>query len=367
MSACPLPPSDTQRTRDFSTEPDSVGLRPLGRTGLQVSEIGFGAGIVAGMFLRGTHDYLIQAVADARAFGINHFDTAPQYGEGQSETKLGHVFQDLRVPEKEIVLTTKVEFYPEHLGRWRDRVTGSVEESLKRLRRDRVDVLYLHNPIGNAGAAPGTRGQRRLPQVSVDQVLGADGIADALMQSKEQGLIRAIGFTAIGDADAVNEVVDSGRFDVLQAHYNLLNPSAGRRLPVGSPLHDFKQVICRGAYRGMGVVAIRVMAGGALIGSAARQGFAGTTDSRAVHGVGYEEETRQARLLCFLLCSGYRDMAEASLRFVLDARHVSSALVGFSSQDHIVQAMSACGKSSLTKSSLERLETLWGSGFRGID
>ena len=59
--------------------------RPLGNTGLQVSEIGFGCGNVGGLMIRGEHADQVKAVARAVELGINYFDTAPSYGDGQSE------------------------------------------------------------------------------------------------------------------------------------------------------------------------------------------------------------------------------------------------------------------------------------------
>ena len=68
-----------------------MNYRALGRTGLKVSEIGFGCGNVGGLMIRGEHADQVKAVARAMELGINYFDTASQYGDGQSESNLGRV------------------------------------------------------------------------------------------------------------------------------------------------------------------------------------------------------------------------------------------------------------------------------------
>ena len=68
---------------------------PLGNTGLQVSEIGFGCGNVGGLMIRGEHTDQVKAVARAIELGINYFDTAPSYGDGQSEANLGKVLREM--------------------------------------------------------------------------------------------------------------------------------------------------------------------------------------------------------------------------------------------------------------------------------
>ena len=67
----------------------------MGRTGLNVSEVGFGCGNIGGLMIRGSHDEQIEAVGIALDLGINYFDTAPSYGNGISETNLGKVLSEL--------------------------------------------------------------------------------------------------------------------------------------------------------------------------------------------------------------------------------------------------------------------------------
>ena len=119
-----------------------------------------------------------------------------------------------------------------------DDITGQVrrstEESLSRLRCDSVELLQLHNPIG-----PQTVDQL----IGVYQVLGEDGVADALGHLREEGLTRLIGITAIGDTAACRRVIASGRFDSAQVYYNILNPSAGQDMPPAWRGRDFGGLI----------------------------------------------------------------------------------------------------------------------------
>ena len=151
------------------------------------------------------------------AAGINWIDTAPSYGQTQSEQALGWLLKEIdTVP----YLSTKVLLDTARLDDIPGQVERSVHDSLRRLNRDSVDVLLLHNPI-----EPAATGNA----VAVDHVLRANGAADALERMREEGLTRYIGFTALGDAASCRQVVDSGRFDAAQVYYNLLNPSAARR------------------------------------------------------------------------------------------------------------------------------------------
>ena len=118
--------------------------RPLGRTGLNVSEIGFGCGNVGGLMIRGEHQDQVKAAARAMELGINYFDTASSYGDGVSETNLGKVQNELRA---DVYVGTKFRVDSQDMADIKGAVIRSVDESLARMGREQVDLIQLHNHV----------------------------------------------------------------------------------------------------------------------------------------------------------------------------------------------------------------------------
>src|SRR6185312_685944 len=127
----------------------SMQTRVFGRTGMQLSLLGFGCGAVGGLMVRGAPADQERTIARALAAGINYFDTAVQYGNGESEKNLGRVLQTLKPAN--VVVGTKVRLPPGDAGRIGEAIAQSLEDSLKRLRRDHVDIFHLHNSVTDAG------------------------------------------------------------------------------------------------------------------------------------------------------------------------------------------------------------------------
>src|ERR1700728_5023263 len=123
--------------------------RVCGRTGLQLSGLGFGCAAVGGLMLRGDPRDQERTVARALAVGVNYFDTAVQYGDGESERNLGRVLQNLKPANA--VVGTKVRLPSAEFGSIAATVTKSLDGSLSRLRRERVDIFHLHNAITEDG------------------------------------------------------------------------------------------------------------------------------------------------------------------------------------------------------------------------
>jgi len=121
-----------------------MNYRTLGRTGLSVSEIGFGCGNVGGLMIRGKHAAQVKAVARAMELGINYFDTASQYGAGQSETNLGRVLKELNA---QVYVVTKFRLETEDDADIKGSVIRSVDGSLSRMARKQVDLVQLHNRV----------------------------------------------------------------------------------------------------------------------------------------------------------------------------------------------------------------------------
>lgn len=330
--------------------------RMLGRTGLRVSEIGFGCGNVGGLFVRGTHGEQLDAVRCALELGINYFDTAPSYGNGRSEIHLGKVLAEFN---HEVMVATKVRLDLDDMEDVEDVVQRSLEASLERLQMDSVDVFQLHSRVATERDGAGWRGA-----LSIDDVLDKDGVADAFETMRSQGLVRFIGFTGLGEAKALHQVIDSGRFDLVQAYFNLLNPSAGYSMPSGFTGYDFRRLIDRAAEHNMGVAAIRVMAAGAVGGKQARAGHASPTiGGPMVPGSKYRDDENRAQKLSFLISGDVTSLPQAALRFALMHSCVSLALVGFSNLTQIEEVAACSGKAPLPELSLNRLRTLWAEDF----
>ena len=321
-------------------------LRVFGRTGMQLSVLGFGCGAVGGFMVRGDAADQERVIARAIAAGVNYFDTAVQYGNGESEKNLGRVLQKLKPAN--VAVGTKVRLPPAEFGRIADAVTTSLEGSLARLGLDRVDIFHLHNPITETGGGPA---------LSVRQVL--DDVVPAFQCLRQQGKIRFLGMTAVGDTAALRQVIDARVFDSAQVVYNMLNPSAGERLPKDYPAQDYGRLFDSTKAAGVGVVGIRVLAGGALSGSAERHPIAGPAPEPIGSAISYDADLDRARRLIPLVEEGFAaSLAEAATRFALSHPAMGTILVGMATPQQFEDALAAVQKGPLPQAALDRLSEL---------
>lgn len=178
--------------------------RTLGRTGLRVSEIGFGGAQIGIPNYMETWDprgereqqTITDALNRALDLGLNYVDTAPGYGDGISEEVIGRVVAECL---HEMILATKVSSYDG------ESVVKSAEDSLRRLRTDAVDVLQFHGGV--------------YAEDDLDTIFNRGGI-EALQKLRDQGKIRYLGFTAELPSAGVSQLIASGVFDVMQIRYN---------------------------------------------------------------------------------------------------------------------------------------------------
>ena len=320
--------------------------RALGRTGIDVSVLGFGCGDVGGLIVKGAPAERTRAVARAVELGVNYFDTATSYGAGVSETHLGAVLKELSL---DVYVGTKVRLGPEDLTDIRGAITRSLEGSLRRLGLPRVDLLQLHNPIAleAAGSSLGVR-----------HVL--DEVIPALEDLKGQGKIRFFGITANGEPEALHRVIDTGAIYTSQVFYNLLNPTAGGQAEGPFPGVDFKGLLPRAKRKRVGTIGVRVLAAGALSGAVGRHPLAAQAVAPIASGPTYEADQRAASVLKKLVKDGFvGSMVEAAYRFVISHDAISTALVGSSTIDHLEQAAAAVFKGPLPAPALARIAELW--------
>lgn len=321
--------------------------RTLGRTGLSVSVLTFGCGAVGGLMTRGAPADQERAVARALEAGINHFDTAPLYGDGASETNLGRVLAALK---PNVIVSTKVRLPADrNMGA----IAASLETSLKRLGRDHVDLFQLHNQIGTPA------GQT----LSAEEVLGE--VVPAFNRMREQGKTRFIGFTSIGETASLHRLITSGAFDAAQVPYNVLNPSPSEAIPAAYPAQDYGRILDLAAQHGVGTIGIRVLAGGALSGSEARNPLGLASVEPIGSGKNYASDVARARRLEPMVREGHAgSLTEMAVRFAVAAQKLSTTEIGLANINELNGAIAAVEKGPLSAAALARLRQLQ-VGFLG--
>jgi aryl-alcohol dehydrogenase-like predicted oxidoreductase len=321
-------------------------MRVFGRTGMRLSALGFGCGAVGGLMVRGDPLDQERTIARATAAGVNYFDTAVQYGNGESEKNLGRVLQKLKPVNA--VVGTKVRLPSGDFARIADAVAKSLESSLTRLRLDHVDIFHLHNAITETGGGEA---------LSVRQVLG--DVVPAFERLRQQGKTRFLGLTAIGDTAALHQVMDARVFDSAQVVYNMLNPSAAAGLPANYPAQDYGRLFDHTRAAGVGVVGIRVLAGGALSGSIERHPIASEPPEPIGSAMSYDADVARARRLMPLVKEGFAaNLTEAATRFPLSHPAMGTILVGMATPQQFEDALAAVQKGPLPPTALDRLSEL---------
>ncbi|HKO00984.1 MAG TPA: aldo/keto reductase, partial [Thermoanaerobaculia bacterium] len=194
--------------------------RELGKTGIRVSVIGFGAWAIGGAtgasgaplgWGKTSDDESLAAIRRARDLGVNFFDTADSYGFGRSESLLGIVLSRKR---QDVVIATKVGNVRTATGELRKDFTKqhifhAVDGSLKRLRTDYIDIYQMHNPLV--------------------QDLAREEIQEAMEMLQDAGKIRSWGISVSTPEEGM-EIVERGWAHTIQVLYNILNQVPAREL-----------------------------------------------------------------------------------------------------------------------------------------
>jgi len=320
--------------------------RTFGRTGIEVSEVVFGAGAVGGILIHKDDATKREAIRRAMTGGINWIDTAAQYGNGKSEEALGRLLPEAGATP---YLSTKFGLDVANLTDIPAQIEDRLSASLARLGRPSVDLLQLHNRIGS------TSGGRVM---TVEQILGKNGVADGLERLRDKGLIRHMGITAIGETAAVCEVIRSGRFDSAQVYYNLLNPSAGRPMPAAWTGQNMNGIIEACRANGVAVMAIRIFAAG-VIASDERTG----RESVLVADTSVADDERKTKAVFDEIGAGQGTRAQVALRFVLANPDVSCAVIGSAELHHIDEALQGAAMGPLPPDVLSRFDALYQTNF----
>ncbi|MBI2910720.1 MAG: aldo/keto reductase [Chloroflexi bacterium] len=320
-----------------------MATRFLGRTGLLVSALGFGCGSQGGLFVRGEAAEQVRAAGRAIEAGVSYFDTAPSYGDGRSEENLGRTLRELSTA---VHVGTKVRLAPGDLEDATPAIRRSLEASLSRLQREFVDLLQLHTRVT---LERGTRGGSLTPEDVLGPVLGA------MRAVKAAGLAHFIGLTALGDTEALSLVLAAGAFDTAQVYFNALNPSAGYAGSVPGA-QDYGGLIDAAAEQRMGVLAIRVLAAGAMAGSGERHPVAGASDAALSPGSDYDADIARAQRLAGLAGElGLEGPLELALRFALSKPGISTVLAGFSDLAQLEAAVRWAERGALPADAVARV------------
>ena len=320
--------------------------RRFGRTGLQVSELVFGGGWVGGILIHQDDTIKLQAVRRALDAGINFIDTAASYGDGKSEEALGWILKEVDATP---YVATKFRLDLGESDDIKGQIEASVEASMRRLRRDSVDLIQLHNRIGPDGDGD---------IVSIDQVLADGGVADVLDGLRDSGVTRFIGITGLGAPAAVRQVIASGRFDSAQIYYNLLNPSAGQTMPEAWSGHDFGQVIDTCKAHDVAVMNIRALASGVLA-TDARHG----REIQIIPDADLPLEARRAKAVFEKLGDRFGTGAQTALRFSLANQDLACVVVGMAELDHLEQALAATEMGPMSADDLDEIAALHATNF----
>ena len=320
--------------------------RLFGRSGLSVSKIVFGGGRVGGIVIFAEDNVRRDAIRIAKEGGINWVDTAASYGDGKSEEALGWLLPE--AGHKPYV-STKFSVDPGLGEDIPSQIERSLGESLTRLRRTNVNLLQLHNRIELVADGRG---------ITVDHILGKNGVADGLDRLRAKGVTGLQGITALGDAACCKEVIASGRFDSAQVYHNLLNPSAARAMPPAWTGQNFDGLMKTCHDNGVAVLNIRVFAA-SIIAAEERTG----RESILTKDTDIESEERKARAVFATLGDEHGTRAQIALRFALSNSMVSCVVIGVAETFHVEEAIAAVDMGALPQSALNALETLYETDF----
>lgn len=326
--------------------------RTIGKTGVRVSEIGFGCGNNAVLMVKAPYQEQVKVVRRALDAGINFFDTAFAYGLGKSEENLGRVLKEVGA---EPVISTKIRLEADCVGDIRAATIRAVEAGLERLGRERVDFVQLHTRVTSE------RGMEKRFSLAPKDVLGPQGVIDGLKIMRDRGKVGFFGFSGLGDPKALHELIDSGEFHGFQCYYNLLNPSAGQPVPATFSALDYGLILDRAAAKGMGAFVIRVLAAGALTSDPGAGG--GGSGQTLSPGSDYPADLPRAEKMKAALGIDAKHLAQAAIRFGLMSPKISTVLVGFSNPSHVDEAVACSGAPALSKDQVEKMTKLWETDF----
>ena len=321
---------------------NDMKYRQLGNSGLEISEIGFGAWAIGGSWGPQKESDSVEALNTAIDLGVNFIDTAAGYGNGKSERIIGELLKSR--PEGVIVCTKT----PPVQGKWppsphcriEDRypekyLRVNVEERLRNLQLDCLDVLLLHT---------WTRAWNDNPVA-----------LHILQEMKAEGLIRHVGIsTPEHDQNCVVQLMRDGMVDVLQVIYNIFEQEpAAQILPIALET-------------GTGIIARVAFDEGVLTGKFTGKEIFEKDDFRRDYFAGdrLERAVRRTEKIREEMCDTNLSMPALALKFVLSHQAVSTVIPGIRNRAQAIQNAAVSDLPELTNDQLIRLrEYAWNRGF----
>ena len=319
----------------------------FGRTEFKISQLTFGGGWVGGILIDPDKEIMFKALSLASEKGINWIDTAESYSEGKSEKNIGELLSSFSNDTFQI--STKARLDPYSSEGIISQIDRKIDASLGRLQRNFVELYQLHNRIQNVSDKN---------NFSVKDILKKGGVADAMEKFKSDGRIKSIGITALGDIDAINEVVLSDCFDVAQIYYNLLNPSASFSSPGKWNDHNFSNLIKNCESKDMGLMNIRIYAAGYL-----------ATDKRhgreipITFGINETELNKRVEKINLIMRDIQGTKSQKALRYGLSNDDMSTIVIGLAEISHLEEALEGYELGSLDEEILRKIEDLQKNNF----
>ena len=308
--------------------------RLLGATGLRVSEIGFGGwgigGSTEGAAAYGRTDDRESLAALRRAFesGVTCYDTADLYGAGHSESLIGEAFKAVR---SQVVIASKAgrvdaaggqDFSPAHLR-------ASLEQSLRRLRTDYLDVYQLHDP-------------------PMDRLLEQPEILATMRALQREGRIRAVGVSCRSPQEALM-AIEQLAIRCVQVNFNLVDQ---RAIECG--------LLARCEALGAGVIARTPLCFGFLSGAYEPQRQFAADDHRSRWSEPQRVLWAQAPQRFASLLDGSKDSpAQFALRFCLSYRSVATAIPGMLTVQHVEENVAASALGPLPSDARDAIEAIY--------
>jgi len=320
----------------------------LGRTNLEVSEIALGGGWVGGLFIDADYKVMERAIELALESGINWIDTAESYSEGVSEKNIGLLLACLK-KEKKLFVSSKARLDPQSSETFESQIDRKLDNSLKRLKLDRINLYQLHNKI---------KIEKAYESLTEGEILSTNGVGDIMLKLKEDGRVENIGITALGDTKPIKNVLKTGCFDTAQIYYNLLNPTAELKEISSWNDQDFSGLIPECEKQNMGILGIRLFAAG-LLASHVRHG----REIPVTHVIDRKEEERRVKKIFQLAGEKYGNRAQFALRYGLSSNKIQSLIVGMASLEHLENSIQAVKMGPLPDSLLKDISELQKRNF----